>query len=150
VQIKRRRGRKWGVSPAVYAKVVYLRGSSHHALRKRGGLQAASFGKLKHVGVQPDRAMVGELEEKRVGSITAIGWVLDGKVCAGTMSSEQKHTHASSCLVRLTEFLDVRLGHVGEPHDVVSAANDWRRRVGALRRIKETRHIVRGAAKMAR
>ena len=121
---------------------VLLRGPSHHALRERGGLQAAGFGKLKHVGVQPDRAMVGELEQKRVGSVAAIGRVLDGKVCAGVMSSEQKHTHASSRLVRLAKFRDVRLGHVGEPHDVVSAANDWRRRVGALRRIEETRHRV--------
>ena len=69
MQIRRQRGRKWGESPAVYAKVVLLlRGPSHHALRERGGLQAAGFGKLKHVGVQPDRAMVGELEQKRLAA----------------------------------------------------------------------------------
>jgi|EP00966_Prymnesium_polylepis_P306726 hypothetical protein len=89
--------------------------------------------------------MVGELEKERVGRIAAIGWVLDGKVGAYPMSSEEKHAQASIDLVRLAELLDVHFGRGGEPHDVFPAANNWRTRVGALRRIKETRHRVRAA-----
>ena len=86
---------------------VLLRRAAEHALGERGGLQSAGLRQLEHVGVEPDGAVLGELEEEWIRRVTAVGRVLDRKVSADSVRSQQQDAEPSRDLVGSAELASV-------------------------------------------
>ena len=86
---------------------VLLRRTAEHALGERGGLQSAGLCHLEHVGVKPDGAVLGELEEEWIRRVTAVGRVLDRKVGADSVRCQQQDAEPSRDLVGSAEFASV-------------------------------------------
>ena len=67
--------------------------------------------------------MIGMDEQVVFGEITAVGRVLDNKLCAGAMSEKKKRNHASNDVVRTIELRAVLRGYETQTLDVRAVAH---------------------------